>query len=434
MGPASPQKRMGHAGERVPLPASGRIRRSLPRKVDYENLGGCSQEMACYKLLPPLQATRIPASSHDANVSAKGSDENPPAGAKVLPPKRNGGKGPGGSIVGRVEANVATVLVMGSDSKLGRALYRELQTLGRVVGIGTQEIDAWEPAAVRACSEVVRPDFIVNAASFRAAESAEKAAELAYQLNAEAPGVIAAEARRCGAGMITYSSGYVFSGTKIEPYVEMDQPAPLGTYGWSHLLGETHVRAVNPAALVLRTAWMYDTAQDDLSSIFTQADELSRCGASQRLGAPTSTQTIALATLRIITRLAVIRRVVSQSLGKKALDTMSEELGGIYHLSCSGSTSLLGFAAALAHLCGKHQAMRYPLPDGREAVTHVEHPDNCVLSTTKLKEAFGLQLPDWRKALASSRLRDSQIPAGEPFSVEDFGLLLKDLVRNSAQA
>ena len=51
-----------------------------------------------------------------------------------------------------------------------------------------------------------------------------------------------------GAPVVYYSSDYVFDGTKREPYVESDEPAPLGAYGRSKLLGSGRCRWAGSSA------------------------------------------------------------------------------------------------------------------------------------------------------------------------------------------
>ena len=50
--------------------------------------------------------------------------------------------------------------------------------------------------------------------------------------------------------LVTWSSDYVFDGTKREPYVESDGPSPLGAYGRTKLHGEA---AAGELACVVRT-------------------------------------------------------------------------------------------------------------------------------------------------------------------------------------
>ena len=42
-------------------------------------------------------------------------------------------------------------------------------------------------------------------------------------------------AAELGAPLVYYSTDYVFDGSKREPYVESDAPAPLGAYGRTKL-------------------------------------------------------------------------------------------------------------------------------------------------------------------------------------------------------
>ena len=74
-----------------------------------------------------------------------------------------------------------------------------------------------------AWSATRRPQFIVNAGAYTAVDRAETERELAFAINGDAPGVLAAEALRAGAVLIHYSTDYVFDGTRDTPY---DEDAP----------------------------------------------------------------------------------------------------------------------------------------------------------------------------------------------------------------
>jgi dTDP-4-dehydrorhamnose reductase len=78
------------------------------------------------------------------------------------------------------------------------------------------------------------------------------------------------------------------------------------------------------------------------------------------------------------------------------------ELGGTYHLAAAGETTWNGYAR---HVIGHALAAGQALKTTPEAVapvptsafpTPARRPANSRLDTTKLQQAFGLTLPDWR--------------------------------------
>ena len=77
-------------------------------------------------------------------------------------------------------------------------------------------------AAFCAAVREARPDLILNAAAYTAVDRAESEPELAMQINGEAPGMLAEEAKKSNALLIHYSTDYVFDGSKHDPWVEDD--------------------------------------------------------------------------------------------------------------------------------------------------------------------------------------------------------------------
>ena len=85
--------------------------------------------------------------------------------------------------------------------------------------------------------------------------------------------------------------------------------------------------------------------------------------------------------------------------------TSAEFPYGLYHLVAAGRTSWHEYARAVvqaAHLANKPLKLG---PDDVQAITTAEYPlpaprpANSCLDTTRLRETFGLCLPDWRQGL-----------------------------------
>jgi len=73
---------------------------------------------------------------------------------------------------------------------------------------------------------VVQPDVIVNAAAHTAVDKAESEPELARQINALTPALIAAEAAQRGALLVHYSTDYVFDGRASTRATRPARPSP----------------------------------------------------------------------------------------------------------------------------------------------------------------------------------------------------------------
>ena len=87
-------------------------------------------------------------------------------------------------------------------------------------------------------SDHLEPDAIVNAAAYTAVDKAEDEPDLAHQINAVAPGIMASVAAKNSLPFIHISTDYVFDGKKRTPYNEKDKTSPLNTYGKTKLLGK----------------------------------------------------------------------------------------------------------------------------------------------------------------------------------------------------
>jgi dTDP-4-dehydrorhamnose reductase len=309
------------------------------------------------------------------------------------------------------------ILLTGKNGQAGSELVGLLPAAGELTAIGRGELDLAKPGDIRRMIAQLRPNIIVNAAAYTAVDQAEKEEALARAVNADAPGVIAEEAKKLGAFLIHYSTDYVFDGAKGSPYTEDDPANPLSAYGRTKLAGEEAIRASGAAHLILRTAWVYATAgRNFLLTILRLAaarEELRIV--NDQVGAPTSARAIAMATTRLVSVGG------SDPLGFLSLNA------GTYHLTAAGETTWYEFALAIleavrgrgsrvppgasptclgwldAATGGRPFSVKRIVPiTTADYPTPARRPAYSVLSNRRFAAKFGFSLPDWRSQLAET--------------------------------
>lgn len=278
------------------------------------------------------------------------------------------------------------ILLTGNTGQVGYELERSLQGLGEVIAVDRSRMDLANLDQVRDVIRATRPQLIVNPAAYTAVDKAESEPELAHRINAEAPAVMAAEARALGAALVHYSTDYVFSGRDPEARVETDPVGPLNVYGASKLAGEQAIAESGVPHLIFRTSWVYGTRGKNflltMQRLAHERGEL-RIVADQH-GAPTWSRTIADTTALILAQ------------ARAGGPGWWHENGGIYHLSSQGRTTWFGFTEAILEETGIDCRLvpittdQYPLPAPR--------PQYSALSSERLQQRF-VRLPDWRAAL-----------------------------------
>ncbi len=299
------------------------------------------------------------------------------------------------------------ILLTGRTGQIGAELLQFLPRLGKVIAPDRGELDLLKPSDIRRAIREIRPHLIVNAAGYTAVDRAETDEVTARTINAEAPALMATEARLAGAAFLHYSTDYVFDGLRKAPYEETDPPNPVNVYGKTKLEGEQAIRESGVPHLIIRTAWVYGTrGQNFLLTILrlaTERDELRVV--NDQTGAPTWSREIAAATSSILTKLFA---------SEKRLDSLTE-LGGIYHLTAAGETTWYEFAQRIFEEApqnsssfpwlrtatgGQPLIFRRVIPiSTREYPTPAARPAYSVLSNTRVAHVFGCELADWRMQL-----------------------------------
>jgi dTDP-4-dehydrorhamnose reductase len=299
------------------------------------------------------------------------------------------------------------IMLTGKNGQVGRELLRLLPQVGEVVALGRDQLDLSNPTDICRTIRQVRPHLIVNAAAYTSVDQAETDETTAQAVNAEAPAVLADEAKRLGSVLVHYSTDYVFDGWKRSPYIETDETNPLNVYGKTKLAGELAIRASDAFHLIFRTAWVYShRGRNFLLTILrlaTEREELSIV--RDQIGAPTCANDIAVATTKI---LAGIYR---QDKGQPLISSIS----GTYHMTAAGEASWYNFAKAILEKAASASAdvpwfvaatrgrpliakRILPIPS-EEFQRRTRRPMYSVLSNSRLSQIFHITLPIWTTQL-----------------------------------
>ena len=286
------------------------------------------------------------------------------------------------------------ILLFGAHGQVGHALQTTLKPLGEVVCCTRAELDlstlSTQPFVLAELVQRVKPTIIVNASAYTAVDRAEAEPELAALLNAQVPGLLGAAAQTVGACVVHYSTDYVFDGKKAGAYTETDQTNPLSVYGRSKLEGERTLSQKCPRSIVLRTSWVVGAVGGNFLKTmlkFAQERDALRIVSDQQ-GAPTSANLLAHTTAEIL------RVMVEQP--------ATDPRWGVYHLVAAGQTNWHAYAS---YVIAQARELGWPIKIKGEAITPIltadypvaaTRPLNSTLDTTKVRQAFGLNLPDWR--------------------------------------
>jgi dTDP-4-dehydrorhamnose reductase len=306
------------------------------------------------------------------------------------------------------------ILLIGKTGQVGSELLPLLPELGETVAMDRKELDLSNGDDIQRAINRIRPSLVINAAAYTAVDQAEKDQDMASLVNAAAPGIMAEEAKRIGAGIIHYSTDYVFDGLKASPYVESDIANPLNIYGNTKLAGEVAIKSAGVPHLVFRTAWVYSTSGRNflltILRLATQRQELRIV--QDQLGAPTWSREIAKTTVNALHHIAQRHNSFDLS-----------SYSGTYHMTAAGVTTWYEFAKAILEEAAAMKEVPnwfasatagQPLNPVRvtpissdQYPTAARRPSYSVLSNSLLRGKFNIELRDWRMQLHDAFREDT---------------------------
>ncbi len=274
------------------------------------------------------------------------------------------------------------ILVIGGNGQLGncfKKLSSDFDSNFEFNFASFEDLDITDRNAIDDFFDDFKPDFCINAAAYTAVDLAEKEAEKAYAVNAEAVGNIAEACKNTKATLIHISTDYVFDGESNISYSEDNFTNPQGVYGASKLKGEELALENNPKSIVIRTSWLYSEFNKNfvktMLNLFTVKDELGIV--SDQFGQPTNANDLAEAVMKII--------------------ESDPKTFGVFHFSNYPETNWFEFASKIAEFSDSKIKLKAITTE--EFPTPAKRPKRSTMALDKIEEVYNVEPFHWEHSL-----------------------------------
>ncbi|HTK20147.1 MAG TPA: dTDP-4-dehydrorhamnose reductase [Mucilaginibacter sp.] len=276
---------------------------------------------------------------------------------------------------------MSNIIVFGASGQLGTCL----KTLANVQGLTSiffpPESDAniLDKDALKKIFDTYQPAWCINCAAYTAVDKAEDEIDLARKINKTGAENISTLCLEYNAVFIHTSTDFVFKGDKATPLDEEDIAEPINVYGLTKLEGEQAVSGKLEKYFILRTSWLYSEYGNNfvktMLKLGSERDELKII--ADQVGTPTYAMDLAEIILHII--------------------SVNSAAYGLYHYSNEGVASWYDFAKAIFDISGT-KVKALPIKTS-EYPTRAVRPAYSVMSKTRIKQTFNIEIPYWRDSL-----------------------------------
>jgi dTDP-4-dehydrorhamnose reductase len=283
------------------------------------------------------------------------------------------------------------ILVTGASGQVGQAIKAAAPAYSdiRFYFAGSDEADITNLQSLEAVFNRINPNVCINAAAYTAVDKAESEPEKAHAINVTGVKNLAEVCKAFRTVLIHISTDFVFDGTKRTPYTEEDATNPQSVYGKTKLEGEKAIRTILTEYYIIRTSWVYSQYGNNfMKTMLRLAGERNSLSVvNDQTGTPTNANSLAKALIAI----AVFCK-----------NNASNAKYGLYHYSDEGQCSWYDFAKKIFEVnkitIDLHAicTVDYPTPAKR--------PLYSVLSKEKIKNAFGISIPNWQEVLTNIKI------------------------------
>lgn len=270
------------------------------------------------------------------------------------------------------------ILITGANGQLGYDFQRIFKERNLdFIATDYKELDITNIDAVREFVKDKKISLIINCAAYNNVDKAEEEKEMCYKLNAAAPRDLALVAKEIGADYITYSTDFVFDGSKNTPYTEEDTPKPLSVYSEAKAEGEKLVLEIYDKSFVVRTSWVFGIANNNFNKqVINWSKSRDALGiVDDQVSVPTYSYDLALYSLKL-------------------LETKKY---GLYHLSNSGVASKYDQAKYVLDSIGWKGTLNRA--KSSDFILPAKRAEYSKLDSSKLETVIGEKIPTWKSGI-----------------------------------
>lgn len=269
-------------------------------------------------------------------------------------------------------------LITGANGQLARAFQKVLTAQGGpYTALSHNDLDITKLSSLESCVQKIRPQIILNCASYNNVDAAEQDDSNALAVNGSAVKNLAKICRDEDIFLVHFSTDAVFDGKKGALYTEDDQPNPINNYGKSKLVGEQYLVSSGAKFLLFRVSWVFGEGESNflvkLRSLISKPGPLRIV--CDRFSVPTSANNIAQITIKAI----------------------NAELKGLFHLVNSGYASRYEFARIFLKVMDIEKKL-FPALSSQFA-DPARRPFFSAMSNQKLSKALNISIPHWQDSL-----------------------------------
>ncbi|MGL5460537.1 MAG: dTDP-4-dehydrorhamnose reductase [Cetobacterium sp.] len=270
------------------------------------------------------------------------------------------------------------ILITGANGQLGYDFQRIFKERNLdFIATDYKELDITNIEAVREFVKDKNINLIINCAAYNNVDKAEEEKEMCYKLNAYAPRDLALVAKEIEADYITYSTDFVFDGSKNTPYTEEDIPKPLSVYSEAKAEGERLVLETYDKSFVVRTSWVFGIANNNFNKqVINWSKSRDTLGiVDDQVSVPTYSYDLALYSLKLL----------------------ETEKYGLYHLSNSGAASKYDQAKYVLDSIGWKGTLNRA--KSSDFILPAKRAEYSKLDSSKLETVIGERIPTWKSGI-----------------------------------